>query len=528
MKSKLITAVALMALATTTTLWTGCASSRWSDTEESSYVSQTEAASRTEVPRYERTEAQAPTPAPAARPSAVARPTVTGKSSSFDLSTDAVRLTKRCPATADLGATYECDIDVQALTQASGVLVTDTIPNGATYVKSEPAGTLSGNQLSWRLDNLNRGDVRNIKVWLKADKEGSLDSCSTVTAIPQGCLATIVGRPVLAITKTGPAKARIGADVTYTIVVKNTGSAVAKDVVVTDNVPEGLQSAKNDKTLSFSVGDLAAGASRQIPVTLKTTARGRVCNPAVAKSSNAGEVNAEACTVISEPKLEVAKTGTKEQIIGRRAEYQIVVTNPGDESLTDVVVTDTAPSANRIVAAEGASVSGNQATWRIGELKGGDKQSFNVTLSSATPGSYCNRVGVGTAQGLNGNAEACTLWRGVPAVLLETKDDPDPIEPGGTVTYTIRVTNQGTADDKNVRIVAKFSKEIDPMSASSGGSVNGKTVTFAPVPTLSPKQVVTYTITAKGVATGDHRLEVDLTSELLTEPVRHEESTHVY
>jgi uncharacterized repeat protein (TIGR01451 family) len=526
MKTPIMMATATLVAALATNLWTGCASTQWSENEEQSYVKQTEPVGRTEVPRYERGEAPAPAPAPAEKPAA--KPIVTGKSSSFELSTEAVRLTKRCPATADLGATYECTIEVLALTQAAGVLVTDTIPNGASYVKSEPAGNLSGNQLSWRLDNLNKGEVRNIKIWLKAEKEGSLDSCSTVTAIPQGCLATIVGRPVLAITKTGPAKARLGADVTYNIVVKNTGSAVAKDVVVTDNVPQGLESAKGERMLSFPVGDLAPGASRQIAVSLKAAARGRVCNPAVAKASNASQVNAEACTVISEPKLEVAKTGTKEQIIGRKADYQIVVSNPGDESLTDVVITDTAPSANRILAAQGGTISGNQVTWKLSELKGGDKQTFNVSLTSATPGSYCNRVGVGSAEGLKANAEACTLWKGVAAILLETKDDPDPIEVGGTVTYTVRVTNQGTADDTNVKVVASFEKQIDPVSASSGGKVDGKTVTFAPVPSLAPKQVVTYTITAKGVSAGDHRLKVDLTSDILTEPVTHEESTHVY
>ena len=144
------------------------------------------------------------------------------------------------------------------------------------------------------------------------------------------------------------------------------------------------------------------------------------------------------------------------------------------------------------------------------------------------PGSRCNSVGVTSAENLSATAQACTLWRGVPAILLETKDDPDPISVGESVTYTVRVTNQGTADDANVKVVAQFAKEIDPTSASGGGVVNGKTVTFPAVAKLAPKEAVTYTIIAKGVAAGDHRLKVDLTSDMLTEPVTHEESTHEY
>ena len=38
---------------------------------------------------------------------------------------------------------------------------------------------------------------------------------------------------------------------------------------------------------------------------------------------------------------------------------------------------------------------------------------------------------------------------GISALLLEKADHPDPIEVGETTTYTVKVTNQGTADDIN-------------------------------------------------------------------------------
>jgi uncharacterized repeat protein (TIGR01451 family) len=225
--------------------------------------------------------------------------------------------------------------------------------------------------------------------------------------------------------------------------------------------------------------------------------------------------------------LNIEKSGTKEQFLGRNASYDIVVSNTGDTALTGVSVTDTAPAATKIVSASGANVSGNTATWTLGELAAGAKQSFNVVLTSTTPGSHCNGAAVASSDNLSGHAEACTLWKGVAAILLQTQDDPDPIQVGETTTYTIHVTNQGTADDTNVKVVATFDKEVDPVSAA-GGNVSGKTVTFATIPKLAPKQVVTYTITGKGVAAGDHRLKVDLTSDILSEPVTHEESTHVY
>ena len=115
-------------------------------------------------------------------------------------------------------------------------------------------------------------------------------------------------------------------------------------------------------------------------------------NAASVATSNAGSAKDDACTVVVAPGLAVTKAGTKEQFLGRVANYDIVVSNTGDTTLTSVSVTDTAPAATRIVKAEGASVSGNTATWNLSELKAGEKKAYAVSLTSMTPGTHCNGV----------------------------------------------------------------------------------------------------------------------------------------
>ena len=104
---------------------------------------------------------------------------------------------------------------------------------------------------------------------------------------------------------------------------------------------------------------------------------------------------------------------------------------------------------------------------------------------------------------------------------------PDPIQVGETTTYTIRITNQGNADLTNINTVAQYAKEVTPVS-SQGGAVDGKTVKFPTIPRLGAKQSVTYTITGKGAAEGDHRLKLVVTEDQLLSPVVEEESTRVY
>jgi uncharacterized repeat protein (TIGR01451 family) len=276
------------------------------------------------------------------------------------------------------------------------------------------------------------------------------------------------------------------------------------------------------------VGDLAPNESKTATIAVKANSKGRYCNVATASSANAGEARAEACTTILQPGLRITKQGPAEQFLLRDAQYRIVVSNIGDTPLTSVTVTDTAPATTKITDAPGASVSGNRAVWNLGTLDAGQERTLTLSLTTETPGNHCNGVTVGTAEGLTESAQACTVWRGVGALLLEKADNPDPIQIGENTTYTVRVTNQGTADDTNVRMVVRFPAEIDPVSASNGGVVEGKTVTFPPFPRLTPKQAFEYSIIARGAQVGDARVTFIRTSDGIPAPTSAEESTRVY
>ncbi len=466
--------------------------------------------------------APAPVAKPAPRPEPPP-PVAAPKTGCSDPTWGLIRMTKTMPPEAGLGSEFVAQLTLTAQACAARIVVRDSIPAGTSYVRSEPAAQREGDELVWSFPTMEAGDTKTIKVWLKADREGTIVNCASVHAEPRTCAATRVGKPVLAIEKSGPATALLGADVAYNIVVKNTGTSVAKNVVLTDPVPEGM----GGQPVTINLGDLGPGQTKPATVTFKATKRGRFCNVATATSSNADKVSAEACTLVQQPGLKVEKTGTKEQILGRNADYQIVVSNTGDTTLNNVVVTDTAPAATTIVAAPGAQIAGNKATWTIPSLAAGAKETFSLKLTSKTAGNHCN--GVTAAAGtLSDSAQACTLWKGIAAVLLEVVDDPDPIQVGETTTYTIKVTNQGFADIHSVKIVYTSDEETTPVS-SPQGTVSGKSVTFPVVATLAPKQVVTYSIVVRGVKVGDSRNKVVLTCDELTAgSVEETESTTVY
>jgi uncharacterized repeat protein (TIGR01451 family) len=176
-------------------------------------------------------------------------------------------------------------------------------------------------------------------------------------------------------------------------------------------------------------------------------------------------------------------------------------------------------------------VTGSTATWNVGSLKPGEKQNFTVKILSKVPGTFTDTASVATAQGIKDSAQDSTEWRGVTGVLVETADDPDPIQVGETTKFTIRVTNQGTSSDiSTLKIVGTLPPELEvvPNTVSDGGTVDGNVITWPIVPSVAPKAVITRSYIAKGVKAGDARTKVDVTTSARQNPITQFESTTVY
>ena len=125
------------------------------------------------------------------------------------------------------------------------------------------------------------------------------------------------------------------------------------------------------------------------------------------------------------------------------------------------------------------------------------------------------------------NGDPLPPLAGVPAILVQTADNPDPVRVGDQTTYTIEVTNQGTAPGTNIKLVCTLE---DPMSfvTASGetkDTVDGKTITFEPLGSLAPKAKAVYKVTVKAAKSGDVRFKTIITSDQLGRPVESTEAT---
>lgn len=440
---------------------------------------------------------------------------------------DGITVYAKNPSMCMLGEQYPLEFVVKACQDVCDATVTTNLPEGVTFVKSIPEAKVEGKKVTWFFGAMRKCDCINAKIWVKCECEGEQCACFCAKATPVRFCSLLCAKPLLTCEKCGTAEACPGDPIHYTITVTNRGSCTAQDVVITDNLPDGVIGPNCQRSVSFKLGNLEPCETKKVNFCVTADKRGKICNTAVVTACNADSTSCQWCTNVCKECIELTKVGPKEQAIGKNADYQITVTNPGDKPLTDIVVTDQAPSATSIVAANGAKINGNQAVWRLKELKPGEKANFTLTLTTCTPGCFTNKVHVTDCQQCEACAEATTRWKGRPALNVCVVETEDSICVGDQTTYRITLVNQGSEADNNVVVTVRFPDNLTPVSANGAtqGTVSGQTVTFAPYNNFGARQTVEYRVDARAKASGDARVNVEVTSDSVKTPLTTQEST---
>lgn len=437
------------------------------------------------------------------------------------------------PAEVRRGQPFRYEIRVTNLSRSrlEEVVLSERFAPGFRLKGTAPTvGRMDGGSAVWVFATLEAGATQNIIVEGSTDRPEELVSCATVTFRTTVCSTTRIVEPNLAIMKTMPPDVLLCDDIPIRVVVANNGSGVARNVRVTDNLPPGLTTRDGKNAILFEAGDLAAGQSREFTLPLRAARTGSYTNTARATEEGGLSAEATAVTVVRQPALVVTKRGPELRYLGRQATFDITVENRGDAPARDTVLTDTLPPGVELVGAEeGGSASGGQVSWQLGTLAPGASRTVRLTIRPTAIGRLTNTAMV-RAYCAEATASAPLEVRGIPAILLEAVDEPDPIEVGGQVTYNITVTNQGSATGTNIVIECTLPNEQDFVTATgpTQATAIGKSVRFASLATLSAKATATYRVTVRGNAVGDVRFRVSLKSDQIESPVEETESTHIY
>jgi uncharacterized repeat protein (TIGR01451 family) len=448
-----------------------------------------------------------------------------------------ISITKQATPAVLVDQTIDYNIVVSnpSRVDAKDVVVEDTLPDGIVYVSSSPSAQVNGQSMSWSVGTLAAGAQHSISVQAKGTRTGTFQNCADVRAAmglsDRACDDTVITAPALALELECPAEVLTCDPIELRYFVRNTGDGTATNVKVTGQLPNGMVTDAGQSTISFDAGTLEAGMTKQATINVRANNTGQFDNTATATADGGLTADANCVTVVKKPELTVSKTGPNMRFVGRPAKFEIVVTNTSDVAARDAVLVDTLPPGVEVEnISDGGQLNQGTITWQLGTLQAGGAKTVTMSIVSRERGVVRNSAQA-TAYCAEASDQAETKIEGIPAILLEVIDVEDPIEEEDNITYEITVTNQGSGDGTNIAITATLPPELDYVSARgpTQGAVQGKTITFAPLPLLNPREQAKYFVVGKGNAIGDVRFRVTMTTnEMQGPPVEETESTHIY
>lgn len=450
-----------------------------------------------------------------------------------DRATSVLLLERTYPAEVRRGSEFLYQLTLTNISRVTveEVVLTEQFPATFRVSRVTPeVGRTDAGQASWGYRSMGPGATVTIQVVGSSDRPEDLTWCAAVAFKQTACVTAKVVEPRLALQKSMPANVVLCDDIPIRIVVTNTGTGVAENVRITDQLPAGLTTRDGLSAVAFDAGTLAGGQSREFTLVARAVRPGSYTNLARAVDASGLTADASASVVVTQPVLRLTKTGPSLRYLGRTAQFDLTVQNTGDAVARGATLVDNVPAGLEVVAADGdARLVDGQITWQLGDLAPNAARTVRLQLRPQQVGRMTNTA---TARAVcaEANAAATIDIQGIPAILLECIDDPDPVEVGGTTNYDIIVTNQGSANGTNIAIECTLPAEMEFVNSAgpTAGTAAGATLRFAPLPSLAPKAKATWRVTVKGVREGDLRFRVTLKSDQIDTVVEETESTRVY
>jgi len=336
--------------------------------------------------------------------------------------------------------TYEIDYSNTGNQNATGVVITETVPNDTTFSTTGSSvgwscsnGDIAGTTCSFNVGNFNVGATGSITFAVLVDNplpSGVDTITNTVSIADDGTngvdqnladnqateTTPVIAAPEISITKTD-GKTNLDPDElnTYTLTITNNGNQDATGVVITDTLPLSLGYLTSSDsgvfaspTITWPTITLAAGQtvtrtvdvvvadSAPIPAGLETIRNEASANDDGTNGADpipANNITEDIDTITGLPDLRITKTdnqttATPNQLVI----YNLNVQNTGNQNASGVIVTETVPVGSTFVASSstpgwvcaGGGIAGSTCTFSLGGLNGGSSAPLDFAVQTDT------------------------------------------------------------------------------------------------------------------------------------------------
>ena len=448
------------------------------------------------------------------------------KTDDVDNTLDVVK-TSDVEETASLGdtITYTITVTNKGNVTVSNIKVADEL-TGNTGDKVLEVGTLAPGESETKTTtytvtdaDIINGNVTNVAVANGTNPEGVPEGTQDPTGTGKVTDSTDTFSNKLTVKKTSDVKEgeTVGLEdvITYTITVKNEGTVTISDITVEDE----LTGNTGDNVLK--VGTLKPGESKEVTATYTVTeddiVAGSIKNAATAEGSNPdgtpedkpdpeGEAETEDETDPIDNTLKVEKSSDVEGTasLGDTITYTIKVTNEGNVTVSDITVEDvlTGNTGDNVIKV---------GTLAPGEYKTVTTAAYTVTEADIIAGKIANTATAsgknpeGTPEGTDdpegeGTTEDKTDNIDNTLAVVKTSDVEGTASLGDTITYTIKVTNEGNVTVSDITVKDELTGD-NALAIGTLAPGESKTVQTSPY-TVTEADIIAGKVANTATATG--------------------------
>ncbi|NJN96086.1 MAG: DUF11 domain-containing protein [Anaerolineales bacterium] len=336
------------------------------------------------------------------------------------------------PVTAGTSLTYTLTITNNGPSEATDVVITDTLPASVTFDSSSGfCSSQPNNQVRCTYANIASGSAgapATITVTVNPAAPNLITNTASVTSNEfdpnannnAATITTTVNRLVnLSITKTGSANPiAAGNSLTYTLTVANSGPSQASGVIITDTLPAGVTFAAASSgcsnvsnqvicsNLSVASGGAITASIRVIvaPSTLGTLANVATVTSTEPDPNTANNTVTATTTVTRVTDLSISQSTPNPVTAGDNITFNLTVINNGPSDAGNVTVINTLPAevAFQSVSHAGCNHSGGIVTCSLGGMVSGSTVPIAIVANanSSSAGNIINTAAV-TVSGSN-------------------------------------------------------------------------------------------------------------------------------
>lgn len=437
----------------------------------------------------------------------------------------------------------------ESAVNATGVVVTDQLPAGLTYVSDNGGGAYVSGTGIWTIGNLAAGATATLLVNAQVTASAPVTNSAEITAVDQFDLDSTPDNDIpaeddqdsvlltpnitdLAITKTvDDATPNNQQVIVFTLSVTNQSAVNATGVVVTDQLPAGLTYVSDNGAGAYvsgtglwTIGNLAAGATAVLTINARVVSSTPSVNTAEITAhdqfdldstpdNNDPQEDDQDSQAITPNIADLSLTKTVDDATpdqNQNIVYTITIENDGPTDATNVLVTDVLPAGLTFVSSAPSVGTYNQATgvWTIPSLTNGSSATLQVTATVTTSTVKVNTAQVTAADQFdsdstpnNNNAaeddqDSQTVTPNISDLsVTKTVDNTTP-DFNSNVTFTVTLSNAGPAGATDVTVLDLLPAGLTFVSSNPSVGTYNQVTGIWTVPTLASNASATLTIVA--------------------------------